>query len=192
MAKKLTFDSIPAAVEKILEILTDPDNGHEALPELLRRLAVVERKIDDLQKQVSPNRPAMDLQTTCRILKIRPKAAYELAEKGVLPSHSEGKKTLFYEDDVVKYFMNQPAWSAAIAVPTTEKPTSNSIPVAGRQPIGMDSACKIVERSAAAVYQLTAKNRIPFHRDGPKKLYFYEDELQQWLKENPPRRRREK
>lgn len=97
MAKKLTFDGVPAAVEKILEILTAPENGHEALPELLKRLAVVEKKIDNLQKQVSPNRPVMDLQAVCRILKIRTKAAYELAARGILPSHSEGKKTYFYE-----------------------------------------------------------------------------------------------
>jgi len=47
----------------------------------------------------------MDVQTVCRILKIRPSAAYALAENGEIPSRAEGSKTLFYEDEVYKYFV---------------------------------------------------------------------------------------
>ena len=60
MTKKLTFDALPAAVEKILEILSSEGSEHAALPELVQRIALIEKKIDYLQKTVSPDRPVMD------------------------------------------------------------------------------------------------------------------------------------
>jgi len=106
MAKKVTFEGLPATVEKILEILSNPDNSHAAaLPEILRRLTLIEKRIAYLQRTLTSNRPVMDVQTVCRILKIRPRAAYALAENGEIPSRTEGSKTLFYEDEVYKYFV---------------------------------------------------------------------------------------
>jgi len=107
MAKKVTFEGLPATVEKILEIVSNPDNSSAAaLPEILRRLTLLEKKISYLQKTLSSNRPVMDVQTVCRTLKIRPRAAYALAESGAILSRIEGGKTLFYEDDVHRYFVD--------------------------------------------------------------------------------------
>ena len=105
MAKKVTFEGLPAAVEKVLEILSSPDNSQAALPEILRRLTAIEKRLDYLQRTLSVDRPAMDVQTVCRLLKIRPRIAYTLAENGTILSRTEGRKILFYEDDVHRYFV---------------------------------------------------------------------------------------
>lgn len=204
MKKKLTFDALPAAVEKILEILTSEGSEHTALPELVQRMTRLEGKIDYLQKSLSPERPMMDTQSVCRVLKLRPKAVSELAASGILPSRTEGRRTLYYEDAVVKYFMTQPAWNAPApakrayrrkSVETAEGTSvkSESAPVVseGRQRVGMDAASVILKRSLAAVYKLTATKKVPFHKEGAK-VWFYTDELREWVQNHPPRPRRKK
>ncbi len=167
MTKKLSFDALPAAVEKILEILTAEGSEHTALPELVQRMTLLEKKMDYLQKTVSPDRPVMDTQTVCRVLKLRPKAVSELATSGVLPSRTEGRRTLFYEDAVVKYFMTQPAWkeataskpaparrSASESAPAETNP-GKAAPITRedmeRQLVDINRASEILGRSPAAI-----------------------------------------
>ena len=93
-------------MDKILNILSDPDDGRtSALPDILRRLNAIEKRLDHLQKSLTSERPVMDVPSVCRILKIRPRAAYELAENGTIPYRMEGKKTLFYADEVHRYYV---------------------------------------------------------------------------------------
>ncbi len=190
MSKKLTFDNLPAAVEKILELLTSGGTDHTALPELVQRMTLLEKKLDNLQKSVTPNRPTMDMHEVCRALKLRPKAVNELAMQGVLVSHSEDRKTLFYEDDVVKVFMTMPAWRAAMAKPkpVSSAPATEAIPdVHGR--IDINTAAKILDRSTAAIYQLVSTQKVPHHKDG-RKVYFDAEELHKWGQSHPARKRK--
>lgn len=200
MAGKISFDNLPAAVEKILQILTAEGSEHTALPELLQRVALLEKKIDYLQRTMSPDRPVMDMKQVCRALKLRPKAVSELAMSGVLPSREHGKKTVFYEDGVVRCFMTGAAWKEATAAkPVSPKSASpeagsdRSEPAAtayeGRQRIDVNAAAEITDRSAAAVYQFITSKSIPYHKDG-RKVYFFSDELREWVKTHPARKRR--
>ncbi len=199
MAKKLSFDKLPEAVEKILTILTSEGSEHTALPELLQRVALLEKKIDYLQRTVSPDKPVMDMHEVCRILKLRPKAVSELAMSGVLPTREQGKKTVFYEEGVVKYFMTQGPWKETMpAKPAIVQPASAEAaydePVStteGRRRIDINAAGEIVDRSAAAIYQLIKTGSIPYYKDG-RKVYFFSDELHEWVKDHPARKRRAK
>lgn len=191
MAKKLSFNDLPSAVEKILEIISSEESGHAALPELVQRMVLLEKKIDYLQRTVSPEQSVMDMQAVCRVLKLRPKAVKELAESGLLPYRTEGRKTLFYEDGVVKYFMTQPLWSSAASKPAPAAPVLENLTVGERQRIDINTASAILSRSTAAIYQLISNNRVPYHKDG-KKIYFFSDELLRWANDNPPRKRRQK
>jgi CheY-like chemotaxis protein len=199
MAKKLSFDKLPEAVEKILDILTSEGSEHTALPELLQRVALLEKKIDYLQRTVSPDRPVMDMHEVCRVLKLRPKAVNDLAVSGVLASREQGKKTVFYEEGVVRYFMSGAAWREAAAKPVSANPPSPestsaepASPAAGanaRQRIDINAASEILDRSTAAIYQLTQSKSVPYHKDG-RKVYFFSDELREWVKDHPARKRR--
>lgn len=196
MTKKLSFNDLPSAVEKILETITSEESGHAALSEIVERMARLEKKIEYLQIMVSPDKPVMDMQAVCRVLKLKPKAVYELAEAGILPSREQGRKTVFYEEGVIKYYATQPAWKAAAgsraasAVPASDA-ASADIVSEGRQRIDINVASEILDRSTAAIYQLASNNRVPYHKDG-KKIYFYTDELHGWVKDNPPRKRRQR
>ncbi len=200
MAKKLSFDKLPEAVEKILGILTSEGSEHTALPELLERVALLEKKLDYLQRTVSPDKPVMDMNEVCRALKLRPKAVSELAMSGVLPSREQGKKTVFYEEGVVKYFMTQGPWkeaTASKAAPVNSSPAeAGSGEVAppateGRQRIDINAAGEILDRSLGAVYQLIQAKAVPYYKDG-RKVYFFSDELREWSKDHPARKRRAK
>lgn len=145
---------------------------------------------------ISPDKPVMDMQAVCRVLKLKPKAVYELAEAGILASREQGNKTVFYEDSVIKYFATQPAWKAVLvgAKPSSAKPVSDESVPAGatteeRQRIDISVASVILNRKPGAIYQLTSNNKIPHYKEGTK-LYFYSDELQEWAKSNPPRKRK--
>ena len=198
MAKKISFDNLPAAVEKILEHLTTGESEHTALPELIQRITLLEKKIDHLEKTLSPNRPVMDKHTVLKILKIRPKMLNELEMSGVLSSHSEGRKTVFYEDDVVKFHMNQ-GWKAAMAEafkpapadPAPVDPLPADIPAEGRHRIDINAASVILNRSTGAIRQQLLGNRIPHYRDG-RWVYFYTDELREWAKTHRPLKRKSK
>ena len=55
--------------------------------------------------------------------------------------------------------------------------------VAALQPhrlIEIDEACKITRKAKPTIYTLARKGLIPAYKRG-KKLYFYEDELLQWI-----------
>lgn len=49
-------------------------------------------------------------------------------------------------------------------------------------PISMSEACKLLGKSPSTIYDMTSKRKIPFHKRG-NKLYFFEDELFQWVKD---------
>jgi predicted DNA-binding transcriptional regulator AlpA len=191
MAKKLSFDDLPAAAERILEILSSPSGTeHSAVPELVQRIALLEKKIDHLQKTISPDTAVMDVPAVCRILKLRPKAISELTLSGVLPSHTAGRKTLFYEKDVVAFYMTQPSWKAAVSKPApAERPAPAEKKAEGGQRVDVPAASEILGRSTAAIYQLISNDRIPHHKEGAK-VYFFTDELQEWAKNHPPRPRK--
>lgn len=198
MAKKLSFNDLPAAVEKILEILSSEGSEHSALSELPERITQLERKIEYLQIITSPDKPVMDMQTVCRVLKLKPKAVYELARQGVLPTREQGKKTVFYEEGVIKFYATQPAWKAALAAAKPESASANpesneqepiDIPTEGRQRVDTNVAAVMLNRSVGAVYQLVSTNKIPFHKDG-RSTYFYTDELREWAKDHPPLKRK--
>ena len=46
--------------------------------------------------------------------------------------------------------------------------------------IEIDEACKITRKAKPTIYTLARKGLIPAYKRG-KKLYFYEDELLQWI-----------
>lgn len=198
MAKKISFDKLPEAVEKILQILTSEESEHTLLPELLQRMIRLEKKVEYLQLLAAPDKPTMEMHEVCRTLKLRPKAVNELAIAGVLPSREQGRKTVFYEDGVMKYFATLPAWKG-----TKEKPervrkhaVSNEnipeeIPADGRQRVGIDVAVRILDRKPGAVYQLLKTSSVPHYREG-RQVYFFTDELREWVLSHPPRKRKAK
>ncbi len=49
-----------------------------------------------------------------------------------------------------------------------------------RVPIGIDEACQIIGKAKPTVYALVRKRLLPCYKNG-KKLYFFEDELVQWI-----------
>lgn len=51
---------------------------------------------------------------------------------------------------------------------------------ASRRPIGIDEACTIVMKAKPTVYALVRRGQIPCCKIG-KKLYFYEEELLDWI-----------
>lgn len=219
MPKKITFDDVPATLDAVLNILTSGTSGHTLLPELLQRVTLIEKKIDQLQRSLSPERPTMDMHRVCRVLKLRPKAVNELVLAGTLPSISNGRKTLIYEDGVMRYFMNLPAWKEALeneteppkgrrGRPPRVRPAEMDEAVAANaegaegadgmegavhedkhRRLDIKAASAMLGRSDAAVRQLLSK--IPYHREG-RKLYFFADEITEWAKHNRPRPRKGK
>ncbi|EGK00151.1 helix-turn-helix domain-containing protein [Dysgonomonas gadei] len=49
-----------------------------------------------------------------------------------------------------------------------------------RMPIGIDEACRIIQKAKSTIYSLTRKGLIPCYKKG-KKLFFFEDELINWI-----------
>ena len=49
-----------------------------------------------------------------------------------------------------------------------------------RKPIEVDEACNILKKAKPTIYNLVRKGVLPAYKKG-KKLYFYEDELLQWI-----------
>ncbi|MDR0538845.1 MAG: helix-turn-helix domain-containing protein [Tannerellaceae bacterium] len=49
-----------------------------------------------------------------------------------------------------------------------------------RLPIGIDAACQIIGKAKPTVYALVKKRLLPCYKNG-KKLYFFEDELIEWI-----------
>lgn len=46
--------------------------------------------------------------------------------------------------------------------------------------IGIDKACEVVQKAKPTIYALVRKGIIPAYKRG-KKLYFYKEELLQWV-----------
>ena len=49
-----------------------------------------------------------------------------------------------------------------------------------RIPIGIEEACRIIGKAKPTVYTLVRKRMLPCYKNG-KKLYFFEDELLDWI-----------
>lgn len=49
-----------------------------------------------------------------------------------------------------------------------------------RIPIDIEKACRIIGKAKPTVYALVRKRLIPCYKNG-KKLYFFEDELLEWI-----------
>lgn len=49
-----------------------------------------------------------------------------------------------------------------------------------RIPIGIDDACQIIGKAKPTVYTLVRQRLLPCYKNG-KKLYFFEDELLDWI-----------
>ena len=49
-----------------------------------------------------------------------------------------------------------------------------------RVPIGIEEACRIIGKAKPTVYTLVRKRVLPCYKNG-KKLYFFEDELLEWI-----------
>ncbi len=49
-----------------------------------------------------------------------------------------------------------------------------------RIPIGIDEACKLIGKAKPTVYTLVRKRILPSYKSG-KKLYFFRDELLEWI-----------
>lgn len=49
-----------------------------------------------------------------------------------------------------------------------------------RIPIDIEEACRIIGKAKPTVYALVRKRMIPCYKNG-KKLYFFEDELLEWI-----------
>ncbi len=201
MAKKLSFDNLPSAVEKILDILSSDSSEYTALPELAERITLLEKKIDYLQRTVTPDRPVMDMHEVCRALKLRPKAVSELARTGVLISREQGRKTVYYEDSVVKCFMSGAAWKETASPQPQPQPQParrdrSDIPAAvtvepagtdERKRVDVNAAVEITNRNPAAIYQLIKNGKIPYYKDG-RSVFFLPDELREWAEAHPARK----
>ncbi len=49
-----------------------------------------------------------------------------------------------------------------------------------RKPVEVDEACQILKKAKPTIYNLVRRGILPAYKKG-KKLYFYEDELLQWI-----------
>lgn len=49
-----------------------------------------------------------------------------------------------------------------------------------KKPISIEEACTILKKAKPTLYTLVRKRQIPHYKNG-KKLYFYEDELLDWI-----------
>ena len=54
------------------------------------------------------------------------------------------------------------------------------IPEKKRTPIEIEDACRILKKAKATIYTLVRKGKLPSYKNG-KKLYFFEDELLDWI-----------
>ena len=49
-----------------------------------------------------------------------------------------------------------------------------------RVPMGIEDACRIIGKAKPTIYALVRKRLLPCHKNS-KKLYFFEDELLEWI-----------
>ena len=55
-----------------------------------------------------------------------------------------------------------------------------SEPKEKRIPIGIEDVCQIIGKAKPTIYTLVRERKIPCYKSG-KKLYFFEDELLEWI-----------
>jgi len=58
----------------------------------------------------------------------------------------------------------------------------NPKPPEKRVPIEIDDACHLVKKARSTIYALVSRGELPAYKRG-KRLYFYEDELINWIEE---------
>ena len=201
MAKKVSFDNLPKAVEKILEILTAEGSDHNALPELIQRIMVIEKRLDKFEQMLSPNRATMDKKAVLGVLNITPKILRKLEHSGLLLSHSEGRRTFYYEDDVVRCHMNQSALKAAVEAtpqavsiePGSDKPeiVESESNHANDGLVDIEGAATMIGLSKLTVYKLKSTGNLPFVKQG-RKLLFEVVALKKWMEDNLSGRRKRK
>ena len=77
--------------------------------------------------------------------------------------------------EAVAYLIEKIAEVKALVENFTSKPPEK------RLPIGIDDACRIIQKAKPTIYALVRKGLIPSYKRG-KKLFFYEEELLDWIK----------
>lgn len=58
--------------------------------------------------------------------------------------------------------------------------TNKNDPPEKRIPIGIEEACRIIQKAKPTIYALVRKGLLPSYKRG-KKLFFFEDELLEWI-----------
>ena len=76
--------------------------------------------------------------------------------------------------EAIAYLINEVSQLRKL-VEEKQRPTVNK-----RVPIEIDEACKIIMKAKPTVYTLVRKGLLPCYKHG-KKLYFYEEELLEWI-----------
>ncbi|MDR2382306.1 MAG: helix-turn-helix domain-containing protein [Prevotellaceae bacterium] len=76
--------------------------------------------------------------------------------------------------EAVAYLINEVAQIKELV-----ESNQNPIPTK-RVPIGIDEACQIIGKAKPTIYALVRKRLLPCYKNG-KKLYFFEDELLEWI-----------
>lgn len=62
---------------------------------------------------------------------------------------------------------------------------NNKVNEMPRKPLTIQAAASIICKGKSTIYKLVAANGIPFHKKG-RRLYFYEDELLEWINKTTP------
>lgn len=57
---------------------------------------------------------------------------------------------------------------------------NKTAPPEKRIPIGIEEACRIIQKAKPTIYALVRKGLLPSYKRG-KKLFFFEDELLEWI-----------
>ena len=76
--------------------------------------------------------------------------------------------------EAIAYLINEVSQLRKL-IEEKQRPTVNK-----RVPIEIDEACKIIKKAKPTIYTLVRKGLLPCYKHG-KKLYFYEDELLEWI-----------
>ncbi len=211
--KKVTHNNVPEVIGQIFDMLQSAGIGGQMSPEMANQFAILKKRLDNIEKLISPDRKTLDKQTVLRLLKVRPKQLIELEVSGVLMPHTEGNRTVYYEDDVMRCYAKQFQWRNAIeeaTKPAEVEPVEPAEPTDSTEPaksevekqepeipemsqsvmestgrIDINVACEIVGRNPAAIYQLRQSKTIPSYKDG-RNVYFDAEELKEWVKTHPP------
>lgn len=62
---------------------------------------------------------------------------------------------------------------------------NNKVNEMPRKPLTIEAAGNIICKGKSTIYKLVAANEIPFHKKR-RRLYFYEDELLEWIDKTTP------